>query len=223
MLAAWVQNDDSGSIKILRSRDHGYNWQRVNAPLGAQTYGTPGLCCTRLDDQAVWILVWSNFDRADQECTGCIRFSVSSNEGDSWSPPGTLDPNYKAVSGVSAAADQRNHALVSFAWAAHAPQGMNRIRTFACEVIDGQLTQVDHIRSDEVTRTQPALAFDESANRFILAWRDQNFLTSVSTARMAPGERRWSDRVRLEATSNTAPALAAMPPLNETVLWYAAE
>jgi hypothetical protein len=223
ILAAWVQNDDLGSIKVLRSGDHGYHWQRVNSPPGAQTYGTPGLCCARVDGQVVWIMVWSNFDRSDQECTGCVRFSVSNNEGDSWSPPGTLDPNYKALNGVSIAADQRNHVLVSFAWAAHAPQGMNRIRTFACRVIDGQLMKVDYIRSDEVTRVQPALTFDESANRFILAWRDQNFLTSVSTARMAPGERRWSDRVRLEATSNTAPSLAAMPELGETVLWYAAE
>jgi hypothetical protein len=40
---------------------------------------------------------------------------------------------------------------------------------------------------------------------------------------MAPDERRWSDRVRLDVASNTAPGLAAMPALGETVLWYAAE
>jgi hypothetical protein len=40
---------------------------------------------------------------------------------------------------------------------------------------------------------------------------------------MAPDERRWSDRVRLDASSNTAPGLAAMSSLGETVLWYASE
>jgi hypothetical protein len=40
---------------------------------------------------------------------------------------------------------------------------------------------------------------------------------------MAPDERRWSDRMRLDASSNTAPSLAAMPALGETVLWYASE
>jgi hypothetical protein len=223
IISAWVRNDDTGSIKMLRSRDQGYRWQRANSPQGAQTYGTPGLACTRIDDKLVWILVWSNLDRTNQDCTGCVRYSISRDDGETWTPPGMLDSAYKALSGVAVAADNQNHVMVAFAWAPHATRGTNRIRTFACEVSSGHLKKVDQIRSDEVTRVQPALTFDEAANRFILAWRDQNFTTSLSTARMAPDERRWSDRVRLDIASNTAPGLAAMPGLGETVLWYAAE
>ncbi|HEY3060256.1 MAG TPA: matrixin family metalloprotease [Chloroflexota bacterium] len=223
IIAAWVQNDDAGTIKVLRSRDQGYLWQRVGTPAGAQTYGTPGLAHTRVDGQLVWILVWTHFDRTNQECTGCIRYSLSRDDGHTWTPPEMLDPAYKALAGVSVAADNENHVLVSFAWAPHSTQAINRIRTFACEVIDGHLRKVDQVRSDDVTRLQPALTFDESTSRFILAWRDQNFVTSLTTARTAPDQRHWSDRMRLDASSNTAPALASMPSLEETVLWYAAE
>src|SRR5436305_291712 len=134
-----------------------------------------------------------------------------------------LDGNYKALGGVAVAADPTGHVLVSFAWAPHSTHGTNRIRSFACELDGTQLRKPEPIRSEESTRVQPALTYDESANRFVLAWRDQNFLTSLSTARMAPDERRWSDRARLDTSSNTSPALTAMPSLGETVLWYASE
>jgi hypothetical protein len=160
---------------------------------------------------------------SNHECSGCIRVSISKDHGQSWSPPTIIDPDYKALSGVSVAGDLENHVLISFAWAPHAAQGLNRIRTFVCVVSDGHLEMVDHIRSNEVTRVQPSLTYDESANKFILAWRDQNLHTSLSTARMASDARVWTDQVRLDASSNTAPSLASMHAMGETVLWYASE
>jgi len=223
VMAVWVQNDDRGTIKVLRSRDNGFRWQRVAAPEDAHTYGTPGLSSTIVDGTTVWILAWSSFDRGSQDCNGCIRVSLSNDHGESWTLPAIIDPDYKALSGVSVAGDFDNHVLISFAWAPHTPHGLNRIRTFVCAVIDGHIEKIDQIQGDELTRIQPSLTYDETARKFILAWRDQNFHTSLSTARMAPDARLWADHVRLDASSNTAPSLASMQAMGETVLWYASE
>ncbi|MEO8328059.1 MAG: matrixin family metalloprotease, partial [Nitrospirota bacterium] len=119
LLWAWVDNDDLGTIKIARSTNQTYQWGFVGRPANAITYGTPGLCWTRVNGQSTWILVWAYYDRSDRNNTGYIRASISTNNGSTWSTPVVLDTFYKTLSGVSATASANNQIVVAFAWAPH--------------------------------------------------------------------------------------------------------
>lgn len=223
MLWAWVTNDDSGTIKVVRSHNQGYQWHGVGTPAGAQTYGTPGLCWTRVGERSTWILIWPHFDRADHANTGYLRASLSTDDGGSWDTPIVLNDFYKVLSGVAAAADSNNHVEVAFAWASHSTYGMNTIRTLVCQVAGNRLQQLSILYGDERTRIQPALAYDSSTDRFIMAWREQNFNTSVNVASRPRTSTSWSPLVRPGPSTHVAPALAYSPEYGETVLWSAFE
>jgi hypothetical protein len=223
MLWAWVTNDDSGTIKVVRSYNQGFQWHLVGVPAGARTFGVPGLCWTRVGGQSTWILVWSHFDRSDHTNTGYLRASISTNEGWSWSAPIVLDNFYKALSGVSAAADANNHVEVAFSWAPHTTYGMNLIRTFVCQVTGGQLQHTSTVYGSDATRIQPSLAYSSSADKFILAWREQNYNTSLNVASRLRTAFNWSPLVRPGPSSHVAPSVSFSPEHNETVLWYAYE
>jgi hypothetical protein len=223
LLWAWVTNDDSGSIKIVRSLNQGYQWHWVNVPTGARTFGTPGLCWTRSGGQSIWILVWAHFDRADHSNTGYLRASISVDDGNSWSAPIVLNNFYKALSGVTAAADSNNHIEVAFAWAPNSVYGMNIIRTFICSVVGGQLQHNSIIFGNDGTRIQPALTFDSGTDKFILAWREQNFNTSVNVVSRNRTSMSWSSLVRPGPSTQAAPALCFSPEYGEAVLWYVNE
>ena len=224
LLWAWVDNDDMGTIKIVRSTNQGYQWGWAGAPVDARTFGTPGLCWTRVGGQSTWILVWPHFDRADHNNTGYIRASISTNNGASWSTPEVLNTFYKVLSGVSIAADANNHIVASFAWAPHSTYGINHIRSFNCQVSGGQLQQSVTIYSNEMTRTQPALTYDALSNKFVIAWRGQNYNTTLNSMSKSPSETSWSGKVHLsENRSHVAPGLASSPEYKESVMWYAYE
>lgn len=225
-LWAWVTNDDRGTIKIVASRNQALQWHWVGTPLNARTAGTPALCWTRVNGQSTWILVWSNFDRGNQNDTGYVLASISTNDGGTWSAPVTLDRTFKALSGVSAAATRNNRIEIAFAWApdnAANHAGINTIRTFACEVNGGQLRVLSVIASNERTRIQPALAYEARSNRFVMAWREQNFATSLNIAHHPATGGSWSPLIRPGQSSHTAPALAASPEYGEVALWYGYE
>jgi hypothetical protein len=224
MLWAWVTNDDQGTIKVARSDNQGFQWYAVGVPAGARTFGVPGLCWTRVGGQSTWILVWSHFDRGDRANTGYLRASISTDDGWSWSAPTMLNATlYKALSGVAAAADANNHVEVAFAWAPSSTYGMNTIRTFVCQVTGGQLQLGPIIYGTDATRIQPSLAYNSSADKFILAWREQNTATSLNIASRLRTGTSWSPLVRPGPSSHVAPSLAYSPEHNETVLWYAYE
>lgn len=223
LLWAWVTNDDLGTIRIVRSHNQGYQWHWVGAPAGARTFGTPGLCWTRVGGQSTWVLVWSHFDRADHANTGYLRASISTNDGASWSAPVVLNSFYKVLSGVAAAADANNHIEVAFAWAPHSTYGMNLIRTLVCQVAGGRLQYSSVIYSNDGTRIQPALAYDSTVDKFVIAWREQNFNTSVNAASRPRSSASWSPLVRPGPSTHVAPALTFSPEYGETVLWYAYE
>lgn len=224
MLWAWVDNDDLGTIKVVRSTNQAYQWHWVNAPANARTYGTPGLCWTRVDGQSTWILVWPHFDRSDHDNTGYLRASISTNNGASWSTPVLLNNFYKVLSGVSVAADPNNHIVVAFGWAPNSTYGMNRIRSFNCQVSGGQLQRVATIYGNETTRIQPALTYDAGAGKFIMAWRGQNFNTTLNSVSKSPTATSWSGKVHLSGnSSHVAPTLAYSPEYGESVMWYAYE
>jgi hypothetical protein len=227
LLWAWVHNDDNSTIRLVRSTNRGMSWHWVGVPAGAATHGTPGLAWTSVGGQSTWILAWAHFDRADQANTGYVRASISTDNGTSWSPPAPLNGFYKALSGVSIAADASNHVTVALAWAPTSTTwlyGLNAIRSLRCEVAGGQLQQLGVMLSGERTRIQPSVTYDPAHGQFILAWREQNFATTLATARAAPGAASWSGKVSLLGSgSHVAPAAAALPEYDEAVLWYAFE
>ena len=225
MLWAWVDDDDQGSIKIVSSTDDGRSWVWANAPANARTHGTPGLCWTRVGGQSTWVLVWAHFDRGDHSGTGYIRASVSTNKGVNWTAPVTLDAFYKALSGVSAAATGDNRLVVAFAWAPNSSYGMNYIRAFNCQVAGGQLQRGSTVFPSgvEATRIQPGVAYDARANRFVIAWREQDFNTSINVATKAPAAGSWGGKTRPGVRSHVAPGVAYSAALGQSAIWYAFE
>jgi hypothetical protein len=173
--------------------------------------------------RSTWILVWSHFDRGDHRNTGYLRYSLSTDDGWSWSAPAFLDTFYKALSGVTAAANASNHIEVAFAWAPYGTYGMNLIRTLTCQVTGGRLTLGPIIYGTYATRIQPSLAYNSSSDKIVLAWREQNAATSLNVASRSRTALSWSPLVRPGPSSHVAPSLAYSPAHNETVLWYAYE
>jgi hypothetical protein len=223
MLWAWVTNDDNGTLKVVRTTNDGLSWALVGVPTGAQTFGTPALCWTRVNGQSTWILAWAHFDRADHNNTGHIRASVSTNDGASWSAPVEIEPFYKALSGVSLAASTNNRIFLAFAWAPHSVYGMNLIRAINCRVNVGQLQSQGIVYSTWATRIQPSVAFDGPRNRWHLGWREQDFNTSINVASKAHADPTWGTLLRPGVRSHVAPALAYSAAQNRTVVWYAFE
>ena len=225
-LWAWVSNDDQGTIRVVASQNQALQWYGVAAPANSRTAGTPALCWTRVAGVSTWILVWSNFDRGNQNDTGLVRASISTNNGASWSAPVTVDANLKALSGVSAAATATNRIEIALAFAPDTNAGMgdiNAIRTLVCDVNAGNVRRLAVVNSGDRTRIQPALAFEQRTNRFVMAWREQNFATSLNIAQHPGGGGAWSPLVRPGQASNTAPSLAGSAENGEVVLWYGYE
>ena len=225
LMWAWVNRDDQASIRIARSTSLGLGWQQVATPNGAQSCGTPALGWTRVGGQSTWILVWPHFNRNDQAGTGLLHASISVNDGATWSAPTTLNTFYKALSGVALATDSANTVLVAFAWASHySTYGLNEIRTLRCAVAGGALQHLNTYWSTDRTRIQPALAHESSSGQFVMAWREQNFATTLATARLSPSGGGWTGKVNLLSfPSHVAPALAAAREYGELALWYAYE
>lgn len=226
LLWARVQNDDNATIKISRSTNRGLTWwAAATPPGGARSTSVPGLAWTRVGTQSCWILVWPHLDRADQTNTGFLRASISLNDGASWSAPVFLNSTNKALSGVSVAATDSNVVMVAFAFANHTGvAGLDQIVTIPCSVVGTQLQAGPVIFTTEATRIQPALAYDAANNRFVMAWREQNFATTLATMVLQPGSTAWSGKVwLLNRPSPVAPAVASSPEYNESVIWYAYE
>jgi hypothetical protein len=224
LLWAWVRNDDSGTLRVVRSSNQGLSWGDVGVPANACSQGTPGLAWTSVGGQSTWILVWANFDRGNQNTAGELRASISTNDGASWSAPAVLGSLSRAASGVAVAATPNNEVMVAFAWLGLQAFGVNGIRSLRCKVTSGKLQPVGSMWPAQRTRIQPALAFSPAHNRFIMAWREQNFATTISTMTVAPGASTWGGTVMVSGTtSHVAPALASSDAYGEAVLWYASD
>ena len=62
------------------------------------------------------------------------------------------------------------------------------------------------------------------ANRFVMAWREQNFATTLATVGLAPGSSSWTGKTTLlGSASNVAPGLGSIAEHGETTMWYAFE
>ncbi|WP_087873273.1 matrixin family metalloprotease [Arthrobacter globiformis] len=223
MLWAWVDEEDSGSLRIVRSTNTGGSWAWANVPAGATTYGQPGLAVTTVGGVRTWVLVWAHFDRSDHTGTGYLRSSISTNDGGSWSQPRVINTFYKSLAGVAVAASDTNEIMVGFSWAPHSTNGMNAVRTLSCRVTGGELNVTGIGNGNAVSRLQPALAYDRGSQRFIMAFREQNFLTSLRVATKKWADASWPAATQLAGTTTaTAPALASAPN-GMNVLWYGGE
>ena len=223
MLWCWVGNDDTGTIKVVRSTDAGGSWAWAGTPSGATTFGQPGVAVTIVNGVRTWVLVWAHFDRTDQANTGFLRASVSTNDGSTWSPPQVLDSFYKSLSGVGAAASDGNQVMVGFAWAPHGTYGMNYVRTLHCSVSGGVLRSSTIGYTSEVSRVQPSLGYDRARHQFVMAFREQNFLTSIRTTVKTWGGQFWPAATQAQGTTTaTAPAIAVSPG-GSMFLWYGGE
>jgi hypothetical protein len=150
--------------------------------------------------------------------------SISVNNGGSWSNPVSFGSFAKAASGVALAATANNEVMLGFAWSGYQTFGINAIRTFGCNVNAGQLQPLWLMWAGRQTRIQPALSFDQAHQLFVMAWRDQNFATTLATMTAAPAAQSWSGTVELLSfSSNVAPGLGSLPEYAESVLWYAYE
>jgi hypothetical protein len=232
LLWAWVHNDRNGSIRVVRSTDKAANWQWVSSPAAAQTAGTPGLACTTVGGRRAWVLAWSHLDRSIHATSGDIHASVSFDDGASWSPAVSIGsysaPSgpfaYKCLAGVSAAAAQDNRIMLAISWAGPSEGSMNLIRTFSCAVDQGNLVARSIGYSGDRTRVQPALAYHPPHDRFVLCFREQNFLTSLRVTSKAWDQQDWPAAQQLpSSTSQTGPALGFGPVLQDLLLWYGAE
>jgi hypothetical protein len=223
MLWCWVDEEDNGSLRVVRSTDIGALWGWASAPAAAASYAQPGLAVTMVNGVRTWVLVWAHLDRADHANTGYLRCSISTNDGASWTAPQVLDTFYKSLSGVAVAASPGNRVMVGFAWAPNGTYGINAVRTFECIVSGGTLGRQRTCYSNEASRVQPALSYDPVRQWFILAYREQNFLTSIRTTAKAWNTSNWPAAAQVQGTTAaTAPTLATAPN-GTTVLWYGGE
>jgi Matrixin len=225
LLWAWVSDDDSAALRVVRSFNGGVSWYELSRPPIYGSGGTPGLAWTTVNGVPTWVLVWSQFDRSDQVNTGFVRASISQNNGATWSAPVFLDTTLKALSGVSIAADRYNNLVVGLALANHVGvNGLNHLVTMRCMVSDGKLVRTQTMLPAETTRIQPCLAYDPVHRQFVMAWRGQNFATTLATMVLQNGAKDWTGKVDLLGVpSHVAPAAAASEEYHESVLWYAHE
>jgi hypothetical protein len=222
MLWCWVDEEDNGSLRVVRSTDVGASWGWASAPAAA-SHAQPGLAVATVNGVRTWVLVWAHLDRADHANTGYLRCSVSTNDGASWTAPQVLDTFYKSLSGVAVAASPGNRVMVGFAWAPNGTYGINAVRTFECIVSGGTLVRQRTCYSTEASRVQPALSYDPVRQWFIMAYREQNFLTSIRTTAKAWNTSNWPAAAQVQGTTAaTAPTLATAPN-GTTVLWYGGE
>lgn len=214
------------SCPIIRFLSASFRWLRDAPRCVSWSFPILGSTWTRVNGQSTWVLAWSTFDRDNQNDTGLVLTSISTDDGATWRAPTVLDPGFKALSGVSAAATPNNRIEIALAWAPdnavnHA--GINAIRTFGCDVSGNQVRLLEVLSPPERTRVQPALAYDSRTGNFVMAWREQNFNTSLNMAHRPATGGGWSPLVRPGHSTQTAPALAASPEYGEVALWYGQE
>jgi len=223
LLWAWAWGTD-GRIRVARSTNEGSNWGFVGAPPGAATASKVGLASTRVGGQKVWMLAWSHLDRAAQNDTGQLRVSLSFNDGGSWTAPVTVGPSYRALNGVSLAASPSNQFVLAFAWGNRSIVHRNLVRSLDLSVAGGAVSIGRAATHNGASRIQPSVVFHPGTNRFILAYREQNYLTSIRVTRRSwNSSSGWPAATQIPVTTHTAPALAVDRASGRLTVWYAVD
>jgi hypothetical protein len=221
---AWPDQSQWHNVRVVRSADGAASWAWTSTPAQGKSIGAPGLACTRVGGQPVWILAWAVLDPADQERCASVLVSISRDGGLSWSAPIEMSRG-RALSGVAVAANQAGRFVVAYADAPRGTiNGMNQIRWHDCRVpASGAPQDLGVNATGQTTRIQPALAFDRARDRFIMAWRGQDRNTTLNVLTMGGSGTGFGNSVWVNRRSHVAPALAYNPVRSETVMWYASD
>ena len=74
-----------------------------------------------------------------------------------------------------------------------------------------------------MSRVPPALAFDPTRNRFVMAFREQNFLTSIRTSVKPWAGSIWPPAAQVQGTTAATAPTVATTPSGSQFLWYGGE
>lgn len=207
-MMAWVDHSsDQDVIKVVRSTDGASTWHWRNPPTSA-SIGTPAI--HKVADNT-WVLAYARLGAetdAGLALTGDIVARVSTNDGLNWGPEIELRTAYKADNGISVTSNGPGEVRIGFSWAKNYSTSSNYLKRTIVAHIDGNSLVYDRmIYGTESSRTQPAMA--RTSAKFIQAWREPNYNTSINTRNSASGSSTWDNYVRAVETSLVVPAVAA--------------
>ncbi len=207
-MMAWVDHGtDQDTINVARSVDGGRTYFWANPP-ASRTMGTPAI--QKLADHT-WILAYAKLGDNSTGLgeTGKIVARVTTNDGASWSGEVELNSFYRAENGVSLAASGPGEIRLGFSWAQSSATSPNYLKRTMVAHLDasGNLVFDRMIYENEGSRTQPVMA--KPWGRFLQAWREPNYATSINTRTSAAGSSTWDNYFRPLETSPVVPALAA--------------
>ncbi len=141
--------------------------------------------------------------------TGKIVARVTTNDGASWSGEVELNSFYRAENGVSLTSSGPGEIRLGFSWAQPYAASPNYLKRTMVAHLDagGSLVFDRMIYESESSRTQPVMA--KPLGRFLQAWREPNYATSINTRTSGAGSSTWDNYFRALETSPVVPALAA--------------
>lgn len=213
-MMAWVDDLNNHQIKVVYSSDGGEGYVWVNPPNDTKSYGTPAI--HKVSDDT-WILAYSRYNLSDSSKTGQIVTRVSTNDGLTWGAEIVLNDFYNAASGVTLASNTGNEVRIGFAWDSQTTDNKFLKRTIRAHILNDNLIYDGMIYENKSTRTQPALA--KNAQRFLQAWREPNFLTSINTGFSEVESTTWNNYVRAVESSPITPTIAAYKHWNFSFLY----
>ena len=223
--------NDENRVRVLRSQDNAASWLYTNFP-AATTSSTPGIATTVIDGRRAWIVVWVNYDEANQNETGFIYASVSFDNGASWSAPHRVDNFYRVHDGVSIEANDAGQCWITFVWAGEKGSweyGQNKIRSRGCQLSPaGVVTPGTLCIQQEHSRIAPDLAWHADTDAFVQGFREQDFATSLDSMQLIEGACPTNFQHITGSTSHVAPGMASNPAWitssgSEVVMWFARE
>lgn len=207
-MMAWVDySTDADVIKVVRSTDGGASYFWANPPV-SRTMGTPAI--HKVADNT-WILAYAKLgNNADGFAdTGRIMARVTTNDGVSWGPEIELNSFYRAENGISLTSNGAGEIRLGFSWAQASSTSSNYLKRTMVAHLDASNNLVFDrmIYESEVSRNQPVMT--KALGRFLQAWREPNYATSINTRRSTAGSTTWDTYFRALETSPVVPALAA--------------
>jgi hypothetical protein len=141
--------------------------------------------------------------------TGKIVARVTTNDGASWSGEIELNSFYRAENGVSLTSSGPGEIRLGFSWAQPYATTPNYLKRTMVAHLDGSGNLVFDrmIYESESSRNQPVMT--KPLGRFLQAWREPNYATSINTRNSVAGSSTWDNYFRAVETSPVVPALAA--------------
>jgi hypothetical protein len=207
-MMAWVDHStDQDTINVVRSVDGGRSYFWANPP-ASRTMGTPAI--HKVSDNT-WILAYAKLgpNSGGLADTGKIVARVTTDDGASWSGEIELNSYYRAENGVSLSSNGPGEIRLGFSWAQPYATSPNYLKRTMVAHLDASSNLVFDrmIYESETSRNQPVMA--KPWGRFLQAWREPNYATSIDTRTSAAGSSSWDNYFRPLETSHVVPALAA--------------